>query len=614
MSFPAWVSGNSNKQGRSNTGLGRGSVPTAKKPKSRPPRSLRDNIGFLQRTLPKYAGPYSVGCMDIEVPVRDPRHISDITRGGVRILKLDTILMTVYYPSIIGTGSGPDPSGRKHWSRATWLSRPRVRMAKGYGDFAGLGTAAVPFFTATTMYTKLPAFRNPPLAKHWTPHSNARHEGWKVKNEVSEPPEGYPHEPVFPLMMFSHGLGGTRTCYSSVCGEFASHGFVVCAIEHRDGSAPRTFVNRTKESRDQEKNGKSEPNGMAHRAGTGVNRAELKKEKVGYDMIDYIWPKGNPYDTSPSNDQGVDTQLRQDQIKFRMAEIEEAYWVLSELEKGDGEMIAQRNLRRKGNVGSSSRGLEGINWNEWKGRFDIKDVTMVGHSFGAATTIEILRNRTKMNWVSQGIILDIWGAPLGPSAEDPEHRINAPLLGVNSEAFMYWQQNFDTVQKLCQEAKDQDAPTWLLTVRGTVHISQSDFAILFPHILAVLLKMTVNPRRALDLNINASLEFLCQVMPRRHVEVVSRAFEDEKVLAIEPIDKLPEERKPKDERYLAARLEAKPREIRARLLPKFERKKKRIQKEFGTSDYSEIWMHNSSSQGCLQIYKEKQGKGWCDGP
>lgn len=67
--------------------------------------------------------------------------------------------------------------------------------------------------------------------------------GYKIKNQQGSPPEGMGKEPIFPLLIFSHGLGGSRTAYSSLCSEFASYGFVVCAVEHRDGSGPRTFVN-----------------------------------------------------------------------------------------------------------------------------------------------------------------------------------------------------------------------------------------------------------------------------------------------------------------------------------------------------------------------------------
>ena len=41
----------------------------------------------------------------------------------------------------------------------------------------------------------------------------------------------------FPVMVFSHGLGGMRTTYSYICADIASHGWCVAAIEHRDGSA-----------------------------------------------------------------------------------------------------------------------------------------------------------------------------------------------------------------------------------------------------------------------------------------------------------------------------------------------------------------------------------------
>jgi len=40
-----------------------------------------------------------------------------------------------------------------------------------------------------------------------------------------------------PVVVFSHGLGGSRSLYSLICGELASQGYVVLAIEHADGTA-----------------------------------------------------------------------------------------------------------------------------------------------------------------------------------------------------------------------------------------------------------------------------------------------------------------------------------------------------------------------------------------
>ena len=41
----------------------------------------------------------------------------------------------------------------------------------------------------------------------------------------------------WPLVIFSHGLWGCAASYSGLCGELASHGAVVVAMEHKDGSA-----------------------------------------------------------------------------------------------------------------------------------------------------------------------------------------------------------------------------------------------------------------------------------------------------------------------------------------------------------------------------------------
>ncbi|KAF2494058.1 hypothetical protein BU16DRAFT_583049 [Lophium mytilinum] len=591
------------------------SIPNAKKPKSRPPQSFRDKAGFLQSSLPKYSGPYSVGIMELEIPAQKPQTFSHIKRHGHHILRLETVLMTIYYPSAFGSGAGKDPSGNRKWSRQTWLPRPRIRTAQGYGKFAGLGDIAVPFFGATTMFTKIPAFRNSRPATHWPPPENfrSRHGPGKVKNREGPAPEGKEDEPTFPLMFFSHGLGGTRTMYSSLCGEvqqvplhdcfrasdsvqFASYGFVVCAVEHRDGSGPRTFVNHAKE-------GKGSLDDLVQNE--NIDHCEKQKKK-GYDQIDYVFPKGNRWDTSPLNEKGPDKELRDAQIELRLAELEEAYRILCQICNGEGEEVARKNLRRKGYVGSSSRGLEGVNWDAWKHRFHTERCTVAGHSFGAATTIEVLRHADRFKHVEQGIIYDIWGAAIHPPEDNQRHRIHTPLLGINSEAFVYWPSNFSAVSSLIKEARDHGSPAWLTTVRGTVHVSQSDFSILYPATCSFLLKATANPKRALDLNISASLEFLKAVMGEQGggKAILERCMLDEGLLRTEVTDELPEERRPND-KWIAARLKI-PHEFRTRLGAKLMRKGKRKMGKGGGEVGEEIWMHVRTEKEEFEKWREQR--------
>ena len=138
-----------------------------------------------------------------------------------------------------------------------------------------------------------------------------------------------------------------------MCGEFASYGFVVMCIEHRDGSGPRAYVNLPKEGILD--NGK-------------VDLSDKAKRK-GYSKMDYVFPKNNARDILPGNKQGVDAELRSAQIHLRLAEIEEAYHVMTLLHNGEGAKIAKASLRCKdnGSKGGSSRGLQGINWRSWGG-------------------------------------------------------------------------------------------------------------------------------------------------------------------------------------------------------------------------------------------------------
>lgn len=103
-----------------------------------------------------------------------------------------------------------------------------------------------------------------------------------MKNEQGPPPEGLNRVPIFPLLMFSHGLGGSRTAYSSLCTEFASYGFVVCAVEHRDGSGPRTFVNHNNRAKAKNK----DRHGGA-KAGTEDCKGDAIPEKEKWRDLDH---------------------------------------------------------------------------------------------------------------------------------------------------------------------------------------------------------------------------------------------------------------------------------------------------------------------------------------
>lgn len=506
--------------------------------------------------------------------------------------------MTIYYPATIDQQEKLPRRGTR-FSRELWLGRPRLSIASGYGKFAGVGAMAIPVFVPT-MFTKLPAFRNAPLADYWAPEVDTKTEGVKVKLESGPKPEGAPDPPEFPVILFSHGLGGTRTMYSSVCGEFASYGFIVVAVEHRDGSGPRTYINHAL-------SGEGSITDLERKGNLDHYDYERKQR---FAIIDYIFPKDNPSDTAPNNEKGVDTELRKAQIDLRMAELEEAYCVLNEINNGHGKMIADRNLRVKPYKGSSRHGLNGVEWDSWKGRVRLDHVTICGHSFGAATATEILRLNDRFKYITQGIIYDIWGAGTRPPNDaEPEHRISAPIVAINSEAFTYWPSNFKLVESLVEEAQSspKPCPSWLLTIRGTVHVSQSDFSLLYPNVCSFFLKMVANPRRALDLNINASLEFLAKTLPA-DLARVNRAYKNEQVLETElshperiaSIDML----KPKKDKYIAARLRIR-HEWLYRISPsaarEFERRKaKREGRSPNTSD--EVWMHVRPSDESVAEY------------
>ncbi|OTB05102.1 hypothetical protein M426DRAFT_22209 [Hypoxylon sp. CI-4A] len=554
-----------------------------RQPGQSPPRLLRE-IPF--HTLPNYSGPYSVGIMEIEVPVREPRTFSRIKRNHMHALRMDTVLFSIFYPCDTSSYAFDK---RKRPSKATWLPRPRALTCKGYAKFFSLPHLPVTaYIAATTMFTKLPAFRNAKLASNST--EAAPHPSTSLPDQDTLPESK--DKPRFPVIFFSHGLGGSRTCCSAVCGELASNGFVVIAMEHRDGSGARSYVNI--------------PASGKLASDLNIDKANPK----GSYRADYIFPLDNALDTSPNNTRGVDIELRHAQIEMRMAEIEEAYFVLQQLNDGQGDLIEENNLRKKGNAGASSKGLEDIDWSDWEGRLWLRSATAMGHSFGGATTVEIVRQGDRFPYIGQGILLDAWGQAT-PKVGDITHQsLRKPILAINSEAFMHWPENFRKLTEIAQEVKTGGALCWMMTIKGSTHLSQTDFAILYPHWMSFFMKTMVNPRRAVYLTANSSLEFLRQVMPPEFT--AGNVWVDEGILQTETLiaNELPRDHQP-DDKWIASHLRV-PNETRLRIAKGIRRRNPKASTVatdingkplFGLVDIplgSEVWMHQCPNQEELE--------------
>lgn len=571
-----------------------------------PEKTFRER--FLHR-LPHYTGAYSVGYMDLEVPVRDPRPVSDLCRDDKPILRLDTVLMGVYYPCDLRKGAGNDQA-IDSLRRVDWMPRPRLRTARGYAKYLNLPKSPVTaYLSCTTLFTKLPAFRNAPISRNLAADIAAAAFG----EEDGKPK--LPEKQKFPVIIFSHGLGGSRLCYSTICGELASHGCIVVAIEHRDGSGARTHVNLSDNvdianivsstakmyERDEDETTKTRPKKVF---------STTKKGGNAYYVVDYILPKDNAQDTSPSNPQGVDVKLRTAQIALRQEEIKEAFYVMDLINSGRGKEVMAMNLRKKGNVGSSSLGLTGIRWDDWEGAMFLDKVTVMGHSFGGATTVHVCRDDS-LTWLGQGVILDAWGQATPAGGETRKTTLTKPIMAVSSEAFMHWKDNYDQVVSFCKEARDNAAPCWLFTLAGSTHLAMTDLAVLYPHWMTLLMKSMVDPERAVYLTTALSLEFMKTILPPDHTQFSPWAVEglldtDEPVS--DPDEALRSENAP-EEKWVAVKLRI-PNEFNKRMIKIWHGFRRMIcfppsEKTKGSEAWEEIWTHYSPEPCHLQRHHEK---------
>lgn len=281
---------------------------------------------LLASRLPQYTGPHPVGAIDIESPCEQQQVSSfKLAETGQPAFQLETVLFTLYYPAT----AQPTRSKSLHH----WIPKPVAITGEGYLRFGGVNNVVTNSIVTGALWglaggITIPAKVDVPIAETtFAPEA-------KDDFQIQIMPETHLGHPV---VVFSHGFASSRTDYTHYLGELASRGFVVAAIEHRDGSGPGSVV-----------------------------------MKPGLQTIAYPIKESH---IAPHPD--LDTaSFKKAQLDFRQLEVQETIRVLREINDGHGEDILKTNSRKEGQF-----------LQDWHGRLNMQEVTISGHSFGATLAV-----------------------------------------------------------------------------------------------------------------------------------------------------------------------------------------------------------------------------------
>jgi len=212
---------------------------------------------------------------------------------------------------------------------------------------------------------------------------------------------------AWPIVVFSHGMGCNRFAYSKICYDLASEGVVVVAVEHRDGSASNSLF---------------------------FQDGEL--QQMGHMRLSEREPE---YYT------------RNKQVVQRADEVRMAVDMISALAAGQ----ALNNVMPQ---------EKGYNLDAFKGKLDLSQIFMMGHSFGGSTA---LLAASKDDRLRGCIALDPW---MFPVAEE-HFQLTKPVLVINTELFV----NAANVGKVREVAQGACAAV----LEGAVHLVHTDAPLLF---------------------------------------------------------------------------------------------------------------------------------------
>ena len=97
---------------------------------------------------------------------------------------------------------------------------------------------------------------------------------------------------------------------------------------------------------------------------------------------------------------------------------------------------------------------------------------------------------------------------LEPLSAIPTAKLTVPSLHIISEQFLKWSDNYRRVPPLLSESRSSSSFAKLFYIKGSAHLSQSDFQLLFPSVCRRYFHANADADQIMDVNVRAGIEFL----------------------------------------------------------------------------------------------------------
>lgn len=446
-------------------------------------------------SFPAYTGPYSVGTLDVEVPTAQ---LPSPSSSDPPDPSISTVSFRIFYPCE-RPAKAPKP--------VYWLSEPQQEYFKGYAKFLGASPRLAEFIQWVCLPDGLQKHRIADIACNLSFRPLSSFVSCITIPALRDAPLSVPTTTTkrWPVLVVSHGLGGTKNAYSHLAGSLSSHGMVVIAPEHRDGSGPISIIRNV--------------DGTRNKSVDNISLPHVASQEV--------------------------RDRRDEQLRIRLWELGLIHEMLLKIDRGetltniadDGERVAESDL-----------GM-------FASKLDIHSpgcISWLGHSFGAATLVQFFKSvfyrsptsappsyrplftpledspiTMQITSSSPLGLLDLWAPPLRSLKTSwlweqplpcyaPSGPGGSSLLVILSEAFFKWSVNLNFTKSVVfpPQATDQSssqkfAPPHVFYRTASAHLSQSDFGVLLPWVTKNVFKAK-DPVRTLRLNARAMLEMMRQ--------------------------------------------------------------------------------------------------------